>query len=832
MGEGVGGVRSFVRRLGEDKKLSALLVLVAALLGTVAYALILEGKAHWSPFKGEPLRDWLVWKLAAMWALGLFLAAACVSTGFVFLTRVFRVGDLPTIETLVGSAALGLVVFTLGMYAAGFAHQFHAAFAILLPSIMFAAGARPLAAFLRERHDAWQSAPPVPRNALSDGLTLLALAFGLYGLVFVYLGVLTPVAINFDALWIHLPIAADYARRGSIVPFYGDYDRALPQLASLLHTWAMLVPSCGVLTVPPLRWMLALHLEFFVFVGTLAGVSAMTAFLLETPRARGAWAAFFLFPAIFVYDKHLGGASDHDLAFFGPPLFLAAVRAAPRFEARASALAGAYAGGALLCKYQAIYLLLGVATVYVVLWVNAAKRRDDGSRAPLAKLAVGPLVAAAVIVVVTAPHFLKNWAYYGNPVYPFLQDVLGGHPTHRKASYLFEWIFKDYVWRPHGGLLQNVRQSLGLLLSWSIAPHYSFTNQVPDGGALFTLCLPILFALPTARRILLGYGAGMACLFAWAMVFRVDRHIQSFMPLLAAATAAVLVRAWELGTVARVGLVPLVGLQVLWSGDAPFYGGRERLVATTDMIASTYDGKAGTRFASFQAAERALGASLPADARVLLHELKPSLGIDRDVVLDVAGRQGLIFYEDVHGPRGLHELYRSLGITHLVRLPDWRPAATKQAEVLFSDYVHRYAGTRRTFIDREVATLAREPPPPDHPYKVLSLGLAGYADGLYAVEAMNTYETVLPAPGTHETYAPPEQALPSDPAAQAALAEVADAVCVGAEHHLDPLVQSELEAGFEVAANHSTFAIHVRRGGPGGKPAGPPLLILPPVLGL
>src|SRR6185295_9695727 len=96
--------------------------------------------------------------------------------------------------------------------------------------------------------------------------------------------------------------------------------RNFPHLASIVHTWPMILPSWGALTDSPLRWMTAMHLEFFVFLWTLAG------------------------------------AADHYLAFFAAPLFLAAARAAPSFTPRACALAGAYAAGALLAKYQGIYL--------------------------------------------------------------------------------------------------------------------------------------------------------------------------------------------------------------------------------------------------------------------------------------------------------------------------------------------------------------------------------------------------------------------------------------------------------------------------------------------
>lgn len=799
-------------------------VLVVALLGAVGYGLFLHLGVPGGAFHGYPIGDWLFWKLGAMWAWGLYLSAACVSAGFWALTRLFRVSDLPTLETVVQSAALGLVVFVLGMFAGGVLRQYHAAFAVLWPSVMLACGARPLLGFARARLAAFRSSAR-PRAPLSDAVALLAAVYGLFGLIFLYLGVMTPESINFDASWSHLTIAADYARKGRIIPFDGDYTRNFPHLASFVHTWPMIVPSFGIFTQPPIRWMFALHLEFFFFLWTLAGVAAMASWLLGTARARGTWASFALFPAIFVYDCNLGGAADHYLAFFAPPLFLAAVRAAlpaepPAFAPRASALCGVFAAAALFTKYQALYLLFGVAVVYGGIWLAAAARKLRGGRAaagalPWPTLIRGPLAALAAFALVLAPQLLKNTVYYRNPVYPFAQDVFPSRPTTPGAAYLYEWLFKDYAWRPHGGLVQTLGEAVSVSFGWSFLPHYSFTHYVPDGGALFTLCLPMALFLRSPRRIWLGYAAAMAAFFAWGMIFRVDRHLQTFMPLVWATTAAVLVRAWELGGLARVGLGLLCGLQVIWGGDAAFYSGHERFKAAIDLVRSGYEGRAATRFDGYRATDRAIGAALPQDARVVLHMYRPNLGIDRDLVLDWAGQQALIFYEDLHGPRGLYEHYKDRGITHLLWIPGRRPASTKQEDVLFTDFVHRFARNKRRFGAEELSAMPEGPPPPDAPYRVLSLGLEGYADGLYPVEAMKTYEDIPKNAHTHETFAPPEIPLPREAGAQVALASEASAVCLGEGFRPGPALKSRLDALFESATTYpKAFSILVRRGGP------------------
>jgi hypothetical protein len=793
-------------------RLRAAAVLALGLGATAGYAVFLNAS--------YPVRDWLFWKIGAMWLWGLFLSAGCVSAGHLVLSRALRVTDLPTLETVVTSAALGLLLFVTGMYLGGFARLYNPVFAFLLPLSMLAAGAGPLVAFIRARRAAWASAPPRERDPWKSAAAALATGFGVFSAAFVYLEVMTPEAINFDASWSHFPIAVDYARAGRIIPFDADYTRCFPHLASVVYTWAFIVPA-GPIGDEPLRWMMAQHLEFFFFLWTLAGVAAMTRWLLDDERVRGAWAAFFLCPAIFVYDNNLGGAADHILAFFGPPLFLAAVRSAPRFDARRTALVGAFAAGALHTKYQGLYLILGVGAVLGGSWIAAAIRAFRARRAPTSadpplsswrELAWAPLAVIAAFFFFMAPHFLKNGVFYHNPVYPFAQDVFPSRPTTPNAAYLFEWLFKDYKWRPHGTFLENVRDAVRLCFSYSFEPHYTFTKGVPNAGSLFTLCLPMALLVRSPRRLWLGFAAGMGALFAWGMIFRVDRHLQTFMPLVMATTGAVLVRAWDLGWIARAGLIPLCALQVIWGGDAAFYAGHSRLSSAIELLRSGYEGRAATRFSGYRANYRAIGAALPKDARVILHMYRPNLGVSRDILLDWAGQQGLILYEDIHGPRSLYDLWRSLGVTHLLWLPGRRAASTKQEEVLFTDFVQRYGKDRRHIGGEELVTLPSEPPPPDHPFQVLSIGLAGYADGLYPVEAMKTYEAV---PENKETFAPPAKPLPQDVAAQLDLVNGVDAVLLADHAKIDAALKGRIDARFVPGQTFSkSFTVYVRRAGP------------------
>jgi hypothetical protein len=770
--------------------------LLATLVAAAGYAVLLG--------RVTPPAEWLLFRVATFWAYAALFTAACLAAGRLVVDRALG-RDSCGLEAAVASMAAGVVTFALGTFALGtfalgFLHAFGAPFAILWPVAMLAAGGRRAVGWLRDEALAIAARPP-----RLTPLAAIVAAAGLGGVALVYLGALTPDAIGFDAAWFHLAVAADYARLGGVVPFPGDYMRGVPHLASLLYTWALLLPGLG---DEPSRWMMAQHLELLLFLWTLAGISAVTRFLLDED-ARGAWAAFFLFPAIFVYDSNLSAAADHVLAFFAAPVFLVAMRAATSRALGPWALLGALAGGALLTKYQAVELLGGVGVVLAVRWALAARaaRRATGARA--ASLVVGPAVAALALALVTAPHFAKNWVYYGNPVYPFAQEHFpGSWPTVPGGAFLVEHLMKDPTARPRGSLGEIVLGSLGLVFTYSFAPHYSFTKGTPSSGSIFTLGLPLLALVRGGRRIALGAAAACAALFVWAMTLRVDRHLQTFLPLLVATSAALLARAWELGRRARVGVATLVAVQVLGEGDAVVSSSRVRLASALALLARSYD--AGDRAPpplDYRRDYRELGASLPRDARLVLHNWRPNLGIDRDLVFDMPGQQGLLAYDEAVDPRALWTIWRSVGATHVVHRPGLRPAQTRQQEVLVADLVTRAARSRRAFGALELVELPDAPPAPGAPYLVLAVGLDGYEDGLYPVEALGVNEALEPA---LRRYPAPSEPLPARTERQLALAARAAAALRGPRSRPSAALEDALARGFEVARTYDELTVYLR----------------------
>jgi hypothetical protein len=252
-----------------------------------------------------PIRAWLVWRLAPIWGYALLWNVGCVAFGAFLLKRLLGERELPAVERLLQSMMLGLTGLVLLWYLAGFVGLFQPWLALLLPLAGLAIGQRDGRELFVELVR-WRSRLPAPAP-FERVLGSVAAILGSACLVFLYLGALDVSAINFDATWYHFPIAQDYARVGSIIPFPGENHRAFPHLTSMLHTWALLVPGLELL---PQHWMLSLHLEFTIVLWRIVGALAVARWLLGGRDVRGLWAGFFLFPSIFIYDQSIGGSPD------------------------------------------------------------------------------------------------------------------------------------------------------------------------------------------------------------------------------------------------------------------------------------------------------------------------------------------------------------------------------------------------------------------------------------------------------------------------------------------------------------------------------------------
>ncbi|MEO5766968.1 MAG: hypothetical protein ABIS92_01330 [Polyangia bacterium] len=742
-----------------------------------------------------PVGSWLAVPVGTIAAWQLLLNLAWLGGGAA-LTRRFLPADLPRLERLVIAVAVGVAGFAFGLFLLGAFGILRTIPVLILATAMFASGLPDLVLWLQE----WLRERPEPSASGPQRFLRAGVAiFGIIGLSVAYLGIFTPDAINYDARWWHLKIAEDYAREGRLIPFPGNWVNAYPHLASLIHTWDFLVPG---LPHPATRLMMVLHTEFSLFVWTLVGVSAAVRWVTSNYKIRGAWAALFLFPGVIVYDGNMGGASDHAAAFFMLPLLIISVRAVHLESRSMYALWGVVAGTALITKLQAVYALIPLS----LLLVAGTIRARASVRVNLARLLHTMPWAVGAFVVATLPHFGLNCLYHGNPAYPLLQDwFAGSHPTVPDAPLLVREILMDFHWKAPEALGPKFREALHLLITFSFKPHYSYSGNIPTFGFLFTLSLAFLPFLSGAKRTWLAATVALGAVFSWACTVRVDRNLQTILPLLVVATAGLLHGAWRAGQLARVGVAALVSLQLVWGADHLLSG--MNVGGSLALIHSGLEGTATSRFSDMSADYFAVSRLLPPDAVVLLHQSHLSLGFNRPVFLDIAGFQGSIDYRGFSTARDFHDRLRALGVTHIVAVPG-NQTPYRQEDAIFHSLLAGLENPPLRTGSFEIYELPAVPRPQRSPLQVLTVGMGGYADGLYDVRALNTCQTL---PGHLQTFALPKVRT-TDPSSYDRLALESDVVLVGSSAQLDPALTKRLANDYQPPAKYPDLLVYVHRG--------------------
>lgn len=719
-------------KLGTLSLYARLVVLVLLLVG--AAAVLANGVDRFTP-----VRTWLIWRLMVIWGWQVLFVGGCLSLGYLVCSRLMRAYDeLPALELTTLAMATGVVGFVFAIYIVGTLRLLGPTTAVLIPLAMLAAGARfsPLPGRMLGLLHAWR-----PRLGPAQ---IAVLAFGLAGIAAVYLHVIDPGAPNHDALWTHVVIAQDIGREGRIVPFPADWAKNFPHLASMVYAWSFLVPWLGV----SMRMLLVLHTEFVLLLFTLASIVAGVRWLLGSRTGYGlAWVGFFLFANIVLYDSDLGASADHVAAFFMLPMCLTVARAIERPQRRwAWILGGLLMGAILITKLQSAYVaMILCALITLVTGVRAVRgllqgKGPAGVRGALA----GPVTLAAFTMLGASPHLIESTVFYHNPIYPFRQDIFKhSTPTLPDAPTLVNKVLTgDNRHRPTGETrLLRIKEGLGLVLTFAFEPHYSFRGDRPTFGFLFTLLSPLVLLLPRTRRLKLGALVGTAAVFAWAMTYQIDRNLQIVLPVLAAVTVGTMERVWSSGWLARLALALPVLLQVAWNAEY-LYEPIQPLLARARVGAAVLADGEGIR------TRREIAQHLPESAVVLMHTQHVTLGLDRKVLHDTGGFQGLIDQRPLHTARALYDRLHEIGVTHLVWL--WNvSASSRQEAVVFNLFVTLDAVRMGNFGGNELAAMPETPPPVERPYRTLVLGVAPYGDGIYTTDQLSMFDA-MPLPTVPE----------------------------------------------------------------------------------
>ena len=721
---------------------------MAALLGAGGAKFLLVVHGHY------PVQHWLVWRYASYWGLVTAFGVSCFLAGGTLLA--WCGSPLPRAERWLMSFAGGVMAWFLATFVAGLFGLLGPAFAVLLPAGLAALGAR--RAIRRGRR-----LLPLYRTAVQRGIrlstkTVVLSLFALVGLLLIYIPLLTPENTAADSYWYHLTLAQHHAAQGAIArSAEGSFVATYPQLATVLYTWAFMLPRTAFFD----RIEIAAHIEFLLFLWTLLGVGVLARRLLGRRDIGLTWAAMLVFPGLYLYDSSLNIAADHVLAFWGPPIALALFRCWPSL-ARGHCVALAVAlSGAALTKYQAGTL---ITLPVLALIGRAAYSFVRGGRAHprgQALLALG--VVGTLVLGLTAPHWLKNLLWYGDPFYPMLRRHLPARPWSADAETYMNAVFADAFWRPTGTLSERLLETAKALFTFSFEPNDwgGFHGKVPVFGSLFTLLTPALVFVRGTRRLWALVGMTYAGIFVWYWVTHQDRYLQALLPWMAASTGALLAMLWSSGGAVRTLATALVALQVAWGSDVPFIP-THALINTSpyqkalDLAATGYRKNYTDRLRAFRWWHE-IKPQLPPTAKVLVHGDLGPLGLGRPIVSDMIGWQGGISYGRHQSPGEIYALLKSFGVTHVVWLPNWGPRWNSVADdLVFYSFVHRHLVDRFSSGNHQLGRLP-DASPSDHASGLVLYWGTGktYQSGLYLVGALT-----VPGYGKHDRseYPPPLRA--------------------------------------------------------------------------
>jgi hypothetical protein len=761
-----------------------------------------------------PLADWLFFRYALAWLYTALFCAAALAIGNVIVSALSLPGERQDGHVTLSFAA-GVIAFGLCMFAVGFAGWLRPATFVAVPAALLALGAprarRDLTRFaVRMRGRRW--------IAPASSAELIGFAAGTVALAVLYVPTLVPDNAAYDTRWYHLGLAEHYVAAGAIARLpEGAITGVVPQLATALYTWAFLVPGGELFD----RVELAAHLEFAIFLFTLPGLCVLFRHLVPDGNGRLAWLALFLFPAIFVYDATLTIAADHVAALFAIPAYLSLVRALRELRPAACALLAIQLAGLLLTKHTAVIAAAFpvLAVVLRAAWLSVrgtalALRRGAASQRARGHGASGGLVglsvAAGVGLVLTTPHWLKNWIWYGDPLYPLLHRHLSLRPWNEDSSF-FLAAFESTAWQAQGTVQDKLHGTLRALHdhSYELYNWIDFHGRYPIFGSLFTfglLALPLLDRTRRLWQLVIATHLGVAI---WFLLFHYDRYLQTLLPWMAACVAAFFALCWRAGWPARAGAIALCSLQLVWGLDLPLWplhrgSHNSGIGAANAFFGRAYNGDRAGRTKPFDD-YAGIGRLLPARAKVLLHHEHIRLGIGTMTVTDAPTAQYGINYVRLGSSRALHRRLRQFGVTHVV----WQPRIihgdeTAGGDLVFHTYVTRHLLRPRLHGMRMVAEL---PPaePGDDGHTVLYFGCSNlYQNGLYDLRDLSV--SPLEVPGLPPKVYPPPRVALGDAAALAndASHAIVNRACPGA-----PTLE-----GFELLARQNTVDYLLRKPAP------------------
>lgn len=318
---------------------------------------------------------------------------------------------------------------------------------------------------------------------------------------------LLAAAASLPPLWYdtheyHLYAPEQYLRIGGWFTFSHNVYCGFPMNVEMLFLWPLAAGS-------------TVGCKVILFVFSLIAAGASVALSKRWGAGRNAlWSALILLATGLLLRVVMQGKLDAALVASTAVLLLAYERYRERSNALDGLVIAAAAGFSLGAKYVAVLSVAAPFAAVVLVDALASKQWRRGN-ALLWCIAGG--------AVWCAPWLLRNWAYYGNPVYPLLTPIFGGNPP----------IFAELFQAAHAPAAAPVAQQM--IDFFRLPLQKSIVESVPLGfSPLWLAALPLLFTKPRNSGLARG---GLFCLVAYTGWFfltqRNDRFLAPLLPLLA-----------------------------------------------------------------------------------------------------------------------------------------------------------------------------------------------------------------------------------------------------------------------------------------------------------
>jgi 4-amino-4-deoxy-L-arabinose transferase-like glycosyltransferase len=416
-----------------------------------------------------------------------------------WLLRLIFGSDLTLIERLVLGTGLGWGILGLFWFGLGLLGRFQPAVAYGVTLALTIVVAPQLWRFFRR----WRQWRPVN---LPKRWTVFYLA--VMGLLALLVALLPPT--DWDGLFYHLTGPKLYLHAGRIVGGLDVPHFNFPSLMEMLFAWGMLLRND--ITAKLLHTSFGLLLAGLVYISTRRLLGQRAAWpaviiLVSMPMLAtlAGWAyndlalAFYQFGSLYAIIRWVLVGPDPSWvgarpAASDPPPEVSvtdepapapdpeSARFAKLYPYRWLLLSAVFSGLAMGLKYTSFVTPLLI--VLLILWFG----RRPGQAARSVKNVV---IFAAVAGLVALPWYAKNWAYTGNPVYPFLSGLFGGQ----------YWDSFRAAWYASAGSGVGLQPTTLLALPWLLTLGVRDANFW-DGrtGPLLLLFLPLIIWTSLSRR--------------------------------------------------------------------------------------------------------------------------------------------------------------------------------------------------------------------------------------------------------------------------------------------------------------------------------------------